>query len=72
MFNKILNEKSSGSQINLQKNYEKPELTLLGDVRGITLGGSISGQESGERSVRLPVIIRSPQDQNQNPFDIQP
>lgn len=41
-----LTQKAVGCPSASQKKYEKPELTCFGDVRDITLGGSIPGGES--------------------------
>jgi hypothetical protein len=42
-----VDNKSVAPQAGLRKNYEKPRLEAIGDVRSLTLGGSVGSGESG-------------------------
>jgi hypothetical protein len=46
---KISKEASSGLQNICKKVYQKPRLEILGDLRAVTLAGSIGASESGTR-----------------------
>jgi hypothetical protein len=43
----LMNEESTDPEISIRKSYEKPELVLWGDLRGLTLGPSSGTNESG-------------------------
>jgi hypothetical protein len=48
-------EPSDQAPSNNRKAYHKPVLELLGDIRSVTLGGSIGSGESGfARDIRVP------------------
>jgi hypothetical protein len=76
-----LNEKTtkgqpSAPQIIPLKKYEKPELARLGDVRGVTLGGTIFAVESGDKNGRNKgpgdTKIITNKNPNNNPFNVTP
>jgi hypothetical protein len=50
----VLKETNAFPQKSKKKIYKKPSLELLGDVRGITLGGTPGLGESGGRNPRHP------------------
>ena len=69
------------STVEKRKPYRRPRLVLLGDLRGITLGGSLGMGESGSpQSNKNPKVrgmapfgLTDPTSAPvQNPFDIEP
>jgi hypothetical protein len=68
MFEEPLNGDPANSQPIHQKEYTKPELVRLGDIRGVTLGGSLFPVESGITGHREPKA--PPKSKNPNIFTV--